>query len=140
MKVNLQGIMNRAHEIARQCTGDYTARLVLGLRQAWTEARLLQKGSRWTKGQMDRIYFNNLAELYGVQTTRYNTGNISSATLDGERISNSQAGRICGRLALAKVWYDISTTKFHGKDIGQDDFAIIVANLRGGANQTARAA
>lgn len=32
-------IMIRAHELARQMIGDYRARLALGLRQAWREAR-----------------------------------------------------------------------------------------------------
>lgn len=32
-------IMVRAHELARQMVGDYQARLALGLRQAWREAR-----------------------------------------------------------------------------------------------------
>ncbi|GMA52044.1 hypothetical protein GCM10025857_34010 [Alicyclobacillus contaminans] len=32
-------IMQRAHQLAKQMVGDYTARFVLGLRQAWREAK-----------------------------------------------------------------------------------------------------
>jgi len=39
MQMTRAEIMRRAHEIARQMEGDYRARLVYGLRQAWREAR-----------------------------------------------------------------------------------------------------
>src|SRR5690606_21086370 len=66
-----QDIMIRAHEIARTLDGNYMARMALALRQAWLEARLIQAGGRrWTKAGHNRIYFNNLAELYGL---RYGT-------------------------------------------------------------------
>jgi hypothetical protein len=37
----------------------------------------------------------------GIEVHRYNTGNISAATLDGEEISNAQAKEILN----AKVWF-----------------------------------
>src|SRR5690554_4896083 len=99
-------IMRRAHEIARQCEGDYRARLALGLRQAWLEHRLLTRwgGRLWEKNGHRRIYINNLSVLYGLETTRYNTGNIASAKLDGERISNNSARQILSMLNSSALW------------------------------------
>src|SRR5690606_21312239 len=68
-------IMVRAHEVARTMEGDYAARMSYGLRRAWFEARLIAKGGRlWEKAGMRRLYFNNLAELYGLTLEFYNTG------------------------------------------------------------------
>jgi hypothetical protein len=82
-------------------------------------------GKRWQKtgnnGEaMDRVYFDAkiLRELYGLKLSFYNTGNISSATLDGEHVSNSQAGRILGEIEGCKFWYDIITGKFNWKGLG----------------------
>lgn len=60
-------------------------------------------GSRWTKGNYDRIYFN--AKALGLRCSYYKTGNISSATLGGEHISNTSARK----LQDAKTYYDIKT-------------------------------
>lgn len=56
-----------------------------------------------TTGQT-RHYINDWAEqAFGLEIARYNTGNISSAALNGERISNTKAARLGG-----KVWADES--------------------------------
>ena len=113
-------VMTRAHEIARALTGDYRARMSYGLRQAWLEHRLLQMGGRrWQKAGHDRIYLNNLADLYGLRVTRYGTGNISSATLDGEHISNNSARKILIGLMDAKVWYDCKLGQFEAKGLSE---------------------
>ena len=123
-------IMIRAHEIARTLDGDYTARLALALRQAWLEARLIQAGGRrWTKAGHNRIYLNNLAELYGLRYGTYNTGNISWAELDGERISNNSARRILFTLNSAKVWYDCNTGRFESKGLDEKTAARILSAL-----------
>lgn len=58
-----------------------------------------QGGKRWTKGNNDRIYIKDLIETVGgLQTETYKSGFISSATLNGETISNSEAGRIFSRI------------------------------------------
>lgn len=49
-----------------------------------------------------RFYVNNLAELIGLDVSRYGTGNISSARLNGEKTSNAEAGRILQ--AVGKAW------------------------------------
>lgn len=123
-------IMARAHEIARTLKGDYMARMALALRQAWLEARLIQAGGRrWTKGEFNRIYFNNLAELYGLRYGTYNTGNISWAELDGEHISNSSARQILAMLASAKVWYDCNTGRLETKGLSERAHERIMAAL-----------
>lgn len=58
---------------------------------------------RWQKGNLDRLYIN--ATQLGLVCTYYNTGNISSAELNGERLSNSE-GR---RMKNAKTFIDVKT-------------------------------
>lgn len=62
-------------------------------------------GRRWTKNGHDRVYFNNWPELIGLEINRYRTGNISCAFLDGEQISNRQAGLLLNM--INKVYWDI---------------------------------
>lgn len=68
-------------------------------------------GSRWTRGDKDRVYLNDWAAFAGLETSRYNTGNISGASYQGETISNSQASKILG--AVDKVWFDTADGKLH---------------------------
>ncbi|MFZ5815325.1 MAG: hypothetical protein ACOY93_08470 [Bacillota bacterium] len=139
-KQNLKEIMVRAHEIARSLEGDYAACLSYGLRQAWFEARLIAAGgARWQKNGMDRIYINDLARWFGLEVDYYKSGNICSAKLDGERISNNQAGKILSRLAMARVYYDCLTGRFEGKSITAEDLECIVEAITGAA-QGARVA
>ncbi len=55
-----------------------------------------------------RRYVNNLPELIGLEYETYKTGNIRSASVNGERIYNAAAQRILN----AKVWLD-SDNKVH---------------------------
>ena len=49
--------------------------------------------NRWTKGDMDRLYFNiEKSEYFEVEY--YKSGNVSSAYLEGEHISNAEAYRL----------------------------------------------
>lgn len=64
--------------------------------------------NRWTKklpnGKViDRLYID--PEYLGLELTRYKSGNISSATFNGETISNSEARRIEG----TKCYVDVVT-------------------------------
>lgn len=55
--------------------------------------KLEAKGfKRWTKGEHDRLYAN--VENFGLELHHYNSGNISGATLNGEKISNSYGAEI----------------------------------------------
>lgn len=79
------------------------------------DAQTLQQigGSLWEKNGMRRIYFNDLPSLFGLNVSRYNSGNISGAALDGGKISNTRAREICGALADSKIWFDLADNKFH---------------------------
>lgn len=61
----------------------------------------------WERGEMKRYYINDdqLEAIFGLRIGRYNTGNISSASLNGEGISNSKAYKLLGR----GIWYDAIT-------------------------------
>ena len=69
-------------------------------------------GNEWKAYGKHRIYFDTeiQCELLGLEIQRYKTGNISSATLNGEDISNTRAAKIIG--SLDKFWYDIKTGHF----------------------------
>jgi hypothetical protein len=68
-------------------------------------------GNRWQKNGMDRVYLNNWTEFAGIETTQYNTGNISSAAYQGGGISNSQAYKLLG--SIDKIWFDAADGKLH---------------------------
>ncbi len=78
------------------------------------EEKLVEAGgNRWKRAGHDRIYFN--ADLIlgwlGYSWSHYNTGNISSATLNGESISNSKMKRaFC---SLSKIWFDVTAKTWH---------------------------
>lgn len=61
-------------------------------------------GNRWQRGDKDRVYFNNIHQLMGLELSHYGTGNISSATLGGEHVSNTRAYKLAG--AIHKIWFD----------------------------------
>ena len=79
---------------------------------------LIQAGGKeWRKDDLHRVYFNDLPELLGLETFHYNTGNISSTRLNGERISNCRAGELMTSLMSAKFWYDVKAGHFESKRI-----------------------
>lgn len=86
-------------------------------------------GREWIKDDMRRVYFNVdlAAELIGLSVTRYNTGNISAAKLNGEKISNSKARKILGELEFGKVWYDVNSGEFHTRGMPNWGAAVIEA-------------
>lgn len=89
--------------------------------------RLINAGAnRWTKFERDRLYIKKLADLIGLSYTRYNSGNVSSAELNGEAISNSECNRILA--ALDKAYIDLKTNTIYID--GRDDAAeVIIAGL-----------
>ena len=105
---------------------DYRATFALCLKALYAESRkpsltpeALEAigGNRWQKGDLDRVYFNDLADLYGLDYTTYKTGNIMSASLGGEKISNSKASKILSSLNFGKLWYDCHTNEFHHRGL-----------------------
>lgn len=80
-------------------------------------------GNLWEKYGKARIYFNGaaIAEYGGLEWSTYNTGNISNAAIDGQRISNSECRRILGELNYTKIWFDLDDGEFHIRgDRGQN--------------------
>jgi hypothetical protein len=70
-------------------------------------------GSRWTKAGHDRVYINGWAAFAGLETSHYGTGNIASASYQGETISNSQAAKLLG--CIDKVWFDAADGKLYAR-------------------------
>ncbi len=77
-----------------------------------------------------RLYVNNLAEVIGLDVSFYKTGNVSSAALDGERISNSKAAQLLG----VKVWL---LDGEDGPQVGERGVRVFVKNLASNAPITA---
>jgi len=80
-----------------------------------TIQNLIAKGaSRWTKGDRNRLYLNGAAKkIVGLETEHYNSGNIRSATLKGEKISNSRATQILDNIFSAYI--DLTTGNLYGR-------------------------
>lgn len=100
-----KGIMKNAWKIAREGQktfgGKVSEYFAESLKMAWAQAKsaididaLEKKGfSRWTRGDMDRLYFN-IQNSGHMEVDHYKTGNISFAAIDGEEISHRFAGQI----------------------------------------------
>jgi hypothetical protein len=125
----MKKIMMRAWEIVKNAIAQFGGKareyMKEALRMAWAEAKgtakqsrediieaLTKKFGRWTKkgsnGKVyDRIYFNG-TDL-GMEVSYYRSGNISSAAVDGESISNCEARRIMG----SKAYFDLTDNTLH---------------------------
>lgn len=71
--------------------------------------------NRWTKYGKDRLYITY--KVLGLEFDFYKTGNISSAKLDGEKISNYQANKLRGQLGQSYI--DIETGALGGTIYGR---------------------
>ena len=91
-------------------------------------------GTRWTKGDKDRIYFNDLMGLLGWELMRYNTGNISSASLNGQARSNSEARRVAQQLIGAKIWFDLNDGRWWSQGLNPDTRSELIAAIRARAD------
>lgn len=67
--------------------------------------------THWIKGDMDRIYINNkdLKSVFGLEIEYYKSGNIKSAVLNGDKISNNKAYG----LLRNKIYFDCKSNKFN---------------------------
>lgn len=76
------------------------------------EMLLSMGGREWAKGGLHRIYLpvEVSARVLELKVTRYDSGNISSATLEGEKISNASAKEIL--YDLEGAYYDVVADKF----------------------------
>lgn len=75
--------------------------------------KLQTLGTLWEKNGKARIYFNNLPSMFGLETTHYGSGNLGSATIDGEKISNREASDLLSVFVESKLWYDLNDGQFH---------------------------
>lgn len=121
----MKEIMTKAWSIYRTLTeGTHREKLSAAMKLAWAWARekdsesgldkLLTMGAnRWTKGGHDRLYLSRCgAQIMNLEIECYKTGNISSAVLNGEKISNAEASRIIS--AYANAYIDLSNGKVYG--------------------------
>jgi hypothetical protein len=97
------------------------------------EQLLRAGGKQWQKNGMDRVYVNDLSTWYGLDVSRYGSGNISSATLRGESCSNAEAKRLIEALDLnTKLWLDVAAGTWAYKTytlVGRYNVAAIVAEI-----------
>lgn len=114
-------LFRKAHALAKQAIkagDDYRITFGAALKALISKpASLLAQltalgGKLWEKGSMRRVYFNDAHELIGLQYNTYGTGSISSATLNGEKISNSECKRILNR--IGKIYFDLTDNKIRG--------------------------
>lgn len=99
-------VMTRAWEIKRTTDKDFSE----SLKTAWKEYRIEKIANIWEKYGKKRAYFN-FESLIGLNLNYYGTGNISSASLNGEKISNSEARRLVSKYNYSKCFYDYKTLK-----------------------------
>lgn len=76
---------------------------------------------RWTQAGKDRAYLTKEAILaaMNLKISRYGTGNISYAELDGEKISNSEAKRILLDLHNAAPYVDMLTGYYERRAVSE---------------------
>jgi hypothetical protein len=137
MMYNKSEIMKRAWEIYRTLTGDRIAKLSYAMKQAWAEAKtpsdeiisgwnitkLEEAGAtRWTKYGKDRMYLSRIGDaLMGLELDFYKSGNICSAWLNNEKISNRESFRVSE--AYSRAYIDLASGKVY-ECVGRyaDDF------------------
>lgn len=69
--------------------------------------------SRWQKYGKDRLYVN-IEKLYNMEIEMYGSGNISYATVDGKKISNSLAKDILNE----NIYIGMQSGKVHSNRYG----------------------
>ncbi|MEU9760303.1 hypothetical protein [Streptomyces sp. NPDC047987] len=70
-------------------------------------------GQRWQKNGMDRVYLNGFQAVPGLELDHYKSGSISYASLDGDKVSNAEGGRLA--TAVDKVYFDAADGRVHIK-------------------------
>ncbi|HHZ7200348.1 TPA: hypothetical protein ACWLZG_001909 [Proteus mirabilis] len=123
--MNKSALFTSAHKIAKETVsivGDYRIAFMLALRGLYstvesTESKLIKLGCAfWENYGKRRVYINNeqLESVFELRVNAYNTGNISNAFMNGEKISNSRAYK----LLSVKPYFDCVTNSWvHHKDL-----------------------
>ena len=81
------------------------------------ENKLIELGLKvWERGDKRRIYINrqDFGKVFGLELGFYKTGNISSAFLNGEAISNSKAYKLIG---YRTPYYDCVSGDWHDNNL-----------------------
>ena len=124
--MNKVELFKKAHKLAKEIAGkvgDYMVAMSIALKKVYAtmkgsvQSKLESLGlSVWGEAfGKARIYINTekMGEVFGLEINLYNTGNISSARLNGEKISNSRA---C-KMIQNKIYFDIESQIFVGTDL-----------------------
>ena len=71
-------------------------------------------GKYWEKKDFKRVYFNLevLLKILGIEVDYYNTGNICSIYVDGDKWSNYQGKKLLHTLKGSKVFYDLTSNEW----------------------------
>jgi len=79
-------------------------------------------GKHWENYGKSRVYYNadSIMEIIELELDFYKTGNICSAELQGEKISNSRARKILGTLESSKLWFDLDDYEYHYKSFDSE--------------------
>lgn len=82
---------------------------------------LIEAGAnRWTKNGKDRVYLSKIGnELIGLECSYYKSGNLSSAYLAGEKISNAEAQRVMS--VYSRAYVNAMTGELHDVN-GRDEY------------------
>jgi len=81
-------------------------------------------------GDHDRVYMDDLERWSGLEVSRYGTGNISHARLDGVRLSNTRARKLLARLDSGKLYYDVNAGAWGWRDLSADTARGLVDRIR----------
>ena len=116
-------IFKKAHAAARttlKLVGDYKVAFQFALKEIYMNIKneavsikdkLISLGLKvWEKGDMERIYINHeqLKAVFGLDISFYKSGSIKKAFLNGEKLSNRQAGLIFKQ----NIYFDIKQNQF----------------------------
>lgn len=117
LKLALKLVWKSFHEYAQRWAIEHRGEIAKAEREAKQAKAVVpadkiaeleaQGWSRWTKGDYDRLYFD-LASTDHAKISYYKSGNISSASVDGEKISN----RLALDITLVKAYLDLTTGEF----------------------------
>ena len=95
------------------------------------EKQLLLIGDLWEKYERIRIYLANdvVNEICGLHITRYDTGNISCAVFNGEKLSNKKASKLAMR-DEDQFWYSMYDKEFKWKNTYVSNYIFELADTK----------
>ncbi len=88
------------------------------LTTTWEDTLVEIGGRLWERGDERRIYFDDLASLYGLEVDFYDASPRLHAKLDGETISDSAFRKILDALGETEIWWDLVEDEWRYKAAG----------------------